>query len=307
MLTPPYPHPLPFTATAIGVLPLSSTLSYVASIAVKLGDEPAKELLGAVLSIDAGLPPVPHKLVARIQAGEFVDMAELLPKNLGVNAAPLETGDKEEKRKGKREQVKNILKWLQCYRMYIDVVVVKYPQRLPDMLGYQVLIIAAHMKYEGDGWLGYDHRFRQRAAAMPDAVWARIEPTLWNIAFAGKARAACCKDCFSLTHPTEDYEWAPQKAANFHTQPTNTIPATLSPPVCRRLSVTSGITTHPRCAHTQSANSAISACTVLRSPRCVVDKRYKAMHYQDRPHTPLAQASGAHPSRSTTYQRYRTY
>ena len=196
------PPPFLFIATAISVLPPSSTLSYVAFIAVKLGDEPAKELLGAVLSIGAGLPPVTQKLVARIQASEFVDMAELLPNHLGVNAAPLETGDKEEKQKGKRRQVKNILEWLQCYSIYIADVAVKYPQRLPDMLGYQVLIIEARMEYEDDGWLGYDRRFRQRAAAMPDAMWARIQPKLWNIAFTGKARAASCKDCFSLTHPT---------------------------------------------------------------------------------------------------------
>lgn len=80
-------------------------------------------------------------------------MAELLHNHLGVNAAPVETGDKEEKWKGKREQVKNILEWLQCYRMYIAVVAVKYPQRLPNMLGYQVLIIEAHMEYEGEEWL----------------------------------------------------------------------------------------------------------------------------------------------------------
>ena len=32
-----------------------------------------------VITIGAGLPPVPQKLVSRIQAGEYVDMAELLP------------------------------------------------------------------------------------------------------------------------------------------------------------------------------------------------------------------------------------
>lgn len=131
---------------------------------------------------------------------------------------------------------------------------------------------------------------------------------IWNIAFAGKARAARCKDCFSLTHPAEDCKWAPQKAANSHTQPTNTISATLSPLfVGAYLLLVSGITTHPRCAHTQAVNSAISAYTALRSPRYVVDKGHKAMHYPHHPHTPMAQASGAHPSPSTTYQRYRPY
>lgn len=209
--SPPPPSP---NATALRVLPPSSALSHVASIAEKPSDEPAKELPGAVLSIGAGLPPVPQKLVTRIQAGEFVDMAELLPDHLGVNAAPIVTGDKEEKQKGKRRQVNNILEWLQCYSIYMAVVAAKDPQKLPDRLGYQVLIIEARMEYEGDGWLGYDRRFRQRAAATPETVWARIEPTLWNMAFAGKARAARCKHCFSLTHPADDCEWAPAKAAN---------------------------------------------------------------------------------------------
>ena len=39
-----------------------------------------------VLSIGMGLPPVPEKLVKRIQAGEFIDM--LLPDRLGVNTGP---------------------------------------------------------------------------------------------------------------------------------------------------------------------------------------------------------------------------
>ena len=39
-------------------------------------DEAAKEVL---VSIGAGLPPVPRKLVMRIQAGDYIDMAELLP------------------------------------------------------------------------------------------------------------------------------------------------------------------------------------------------------------------------------------
>ena len=41
------------------------------------------------------------------------------------------------------------------------------------------------MKREGDGWLGYDHHFRQMAAAVSTTAWAKTEPTLWNMAFAG--------------------------------------------------------------------------------------------------------------------------
>ena len=35
-------------------------------------------------TIGAGLPPVPARLVAKIEAGDFVDMAELLPDRWGI-------------------------------------------------------------------------------------------------------------------------------------------------------------------------------------------------------------------------------
>ena len=47
----------------------------------------------------------------------------------------------------------------------------------------------------------------------PLTLWSRIDPTLWNIAFAGQAKASRCKYCFSLTHLAEDCDWAPTPSA----------------------------------------------------------------------------------------------
>ena len=78
------------------------------------------------------------------------------------------------------------------------------------------------MEYEGDSWLGYDRRFRQTVAGSPGATWAKIDPTLWNMAFTGQAKARRCKHCFSLSHIAEDCDWAPTPP----TQPTSlAIPA----------------------------------------------------------------------------------
>ena len=44
------------------------------------------------VTIGAGLPPIPPKLVAKIESGEFMDMAELLPDRWG--AAKSLAGDK---------------------------------------------------------------------------------------------------------------------------------------------------------------------------------------------------------------------
>ena len=160
-----------------------------------------------VLSIGASLPPVPRKLVNRIQTGEFVDMAELLPDRMGVTLAPLFADDKDEKQpvKTKRRQVTNILEWVQCYSIYVAVMTTKYPQKIQGLMGYQAPIVQACMEYGRDSWLGYDRRFCQMAAASPDIVWAKIDPTLWNMAITGQAKSSRCKFCFSLAHTPVGY------------------------------------------------------------------------------------------------------
>ena len=59
----------------------------------------------------------------------------------------------------------------------------KQPERMPDMLGYLILIVEANMEYEGEAWLGYDRCFRQRAAADHSVVWSQSDTTLWDLAF----------------------------------------------------------------------------------------------------------------------------
>ena len=160
-----------------------------------------------MLSIGAGLPPVPKKLVVHIQAGEYINMAELLPDHLGISTSPTNR-DEKQTTKLKRRQVTNILEWVQCFGIYTAVLTLKQPNRIQDLLGYQALIVEACMEYNCEAWLGYDRRFQQDAAASPTTVWAKIDPTLWNKAFTGQARGQRCQYCFSLTHKSEDCDWA---------------------------------------------------------------------------------------------------
>ena len=71
-----------------------------------------------------------------------------------------------------------------------------------DLMGYQILIIEAHHEYRNDSWLNYDCRFRLKVAAQPGRIWAAIDLTIWNLAFAGQAKATRCNHCFSLAHCT---------------------------------------------------------------------------------------------------------
>ena len=155
------------------------------------------------ISNGAGRPPVPAKLVNKIESGAYVDMVELLPERL-------DTTDSEDVKLKRKKRSLSILEWLQCYAVYVTVVARKQPTRLADLMGYQSLIIEAHMEYKNDCWIGYDRRFRQQAASSPRTPWSTIDTTLWNLAFAGHARTARCKHCFSLAHQSTDCDLSPE-------------------------------------------------------------------------------------------------
>ena len=77
------------------------------------------------VQIGGGLPPVPKKLADKIQSGEYVDMSELLPDQLGVSCSKPSHDSKQQgpKKKG----ISSILEWVQCFSIYISVVALKEP------------------------------------------------------------------------------------------------------------------------------------------------------------------------------------
>ena len=172
-------YPLSYAGTLItpGLLSHISTIRDKASDSVKEPDPEAT----SVLCIGIGLPPVSKKLVACIQAGEYIDMAELLPDCLGISTGLANRDDKQATRP-RRRQVTNILEWIQCFGIYVAVLTLKYPDRIQDLLGYKV---EACMEYNCEAWLGYDCRFRQDAAASSNTVWALFAEPNAAVALSG--------------------------------------------------------------------------------------------------------------------------
>lgn len=239
-------------------------------------------------------------------------MAELLPDRLGVSAGPsLEVDEERQGKKPKRRQVTNILEWVQCYGIYMAVLTKKAPDRIQDLLGYQGLILEARMEYAGDGWLGYDRKFRQRAAANPDTVWARIDPTLWNIAFAGQGRASRCRFCFSLSHHAEDCDWAPSPTKNppqeassgklFSTPFRSRGASGTGSPVCYEWNFNPDpVCPHPGCKYRH-------ICIYCSNDARVADKEHKAVHCSRR-RRPQPWQINTGPTRLTNYgNRYQPY
>ena len=70
-----------------GLKDAQSLMQDIATITKKSDSDPKNTDALAVLSIGPGLPPVPNKLVARIQVGTSI-MAELLLDHLGISTNP---------------------------------------------------------------------------------------------------------------------------------------------------------------------------------------------------------------------------
>ena len=96
-------------------------------------------------------------------------MAELLPDHLGT--AEMRAGDNQTKLvKTRQRVVTNIVEWVEFFAICVAVLSKIQPQRVPEMLGYLILILKAHTEYTRDWWLGYDRRFCMAAVGNPQLI-----------------------------------------------------------------------------------------------------------------------------------------
>ena len=138
-------------------------------------------------------PPVPPRLVKRIQDGRFIDMAEILSTNL--SSAQSAEDEQPSRTKNKYQEVTNIVRWLQCFGIYLAVISWTEPHRTLDLLGYQNL---GYLNYPDGRWVMYDRQFHQKTSATLVPEWSAIDTTLWNLAFS--------------SHATGHYDNTPQEA-----------------------------------------------------------------------------------------------
>ena len=78
------------------------------------------------ITLEAAIPPVPPKLVAKIEAGEFID---LLSDHAG-NTRPDDPG----KVLSKQRTVSGILEWMKCFNVCMAIISCKQSARIPDLL-----------------------------------------------------------------------------------------------------------------------------------------------------------------------------
>ena len=158
------------------------------------------------------LPPVPAKLVKRIQALEFVEMRELLPDNMALaerlEALPLRMGPVA--KQAEQREVGSLMTRVSSFTTYVAIVAEVHPQRVRDMLAYMRLIIREAHKHGGQGWLTYDAVFRRNHQGLAQQ-WNILDPSLHTAYIAGQSLRprVPCRHCNEADHHPEDCALAP--------------------------------------------------------------------------------------------------
>jgi len=201
-------------------------------------------------------------------------MAELAIDRLG---APLQE-DGSRAKSLRRRPITSILERVQCFANYTSVMAQSHPIRISDMMGYLYLILDAHMEFEGEGYIGYDHRFRQ--ATTPGEPWARIDSTFWNMAFPCARRCTRCIYCFGINHSSADCSHTPDRSSTDKSIESSHPAETLRPrhqKVCKEWNFTMGIL----CSYPRYKFEHI--CWYRSRDPTVLDVYHKAIHCPQRP------------------------
>ena len=82
---------------------------------------------GTSVTIGAGIPPIPAKLVQRIEAGNFIEMGELLLERLQITNINTDI-EGTISSKAKYKSATNIIDWTQCFGLYVAVLSCSQPE-----------------------------------------------------------------------------------------------------------------------------------------------------------------------------------
>ena len=184
----------------------ASILSQLGNLAAPVGPQKTAVKL---ITVAAGLPALPKKVVDQIQTGQYIDFSELPPAKGRTRPLPSqEEGHvivvRAEDLSGSRKMIPDLATWLQCFALYMAVVTDKEPDRTSNLLAYMVTIAKASVKYSWPSWVVYDQNFRQEAADNGLKDWAKVDPSIYTQCFTNAAVSdeKWCKNCQSIDHGT---------------------------------------------------------------------------------------------------------
>ena len=166
--------------------------------------------LSKAFVVGPGYAPIPYKLVSRITAGLFVDLADLLPDNIRAQEiepqAFLEGKLVVSGSKKRVVEIADIITWIVAFTIFSMILCHNFPSRWKDLNQYKLLIIQTARRFPDKSWLHYDIAFRKEAAASGSTDWSRMHPDLYNFhtrspVTTSAASGSSTSSALSLTAP----------------------------------------------------------------------------------------------------------
>eukprot|EP00118_Oscarella_pearsei_P017030 m.167429 g.167429 ORF g.167429 m.167429 type:complete len:303 (+) comp38931_c0_seq2:1241-2149(+) len=196
-----------------GTLPRSPSLIFsdvLRPLGYTAGAPPQKKSRASTPAFPMGnsLPPVPGRVVAKVEAREFVDFAELLTDN-----AELIRRETDRDRpclaapsRPPMRQLSSLLSWVQAFAAFAAVELTVRPHRIIELMAYLKLVVREAVRCGGDGWRFYDQQFRMQAAANPALSWMKLQSGLHSATFLSFRRPnnRVCTLCMEGDHCTDE-------------------------------------------------------------------------------------------------------
>ena len=137
-----------------------------------------------------GLPPIPTKLLEKIQRWEYIDLSMLLDgaqqeqTNFSVSHdGKLLIMGPTDRTQTKRKVISDLRTWLQAYSRMMAALVSAPSTTKEESVGLTVhlhLILQLHHDLAGSQWLRYDQEYREWAAARGIKKWGELNLTIYG-------------------------------------------------------------------------------------------------------------------------------
>jgi hypothetical protein len=168
--------------------------------------------------------PIPHRLVRRIQAGDFIEMRELLADNIALYNRFTElqgvsqVGALPPAVHPQIREVPSLISWTHCILAYMAVRTEDPLSR--DMLGYARLVIREALRHGGSGWQEYDRCFRRQVAINTSFPWNVLNSSLQASTLLGAQGGTCtwCPLCQEPDHMATQCALAPLQQGVLNSQ-----------------------------------------------------------------------------------------
>lgn len=199
--------------------PLPPTpLSWATALSIS---KPATEI-----ALGRGIPSLPRRMVERMLAWEYIDLAELPPARAHVSKESLNATPNVlliqslESARSHRRLIPDITTWVQCFSIYTSVLATKHSEHVPELLAYMRDIIRVSRQFKWPAWIIYDTNYRQHMAETGGKDWSKVDPSIYSRCLTGWARpTSWCEWCVSLDHDSNDCPFSSARGRERRTQP----------------------------------------------------------------------------------------